>query len=118
MLMDTPMLRSPSPLITRLGLTCALSLTLLAVSIQAQASASHEQALQAVQSGQVLPLSAVLQKLQASHPGQVMELELEKHQDRWTYDIKLLQPSGRLIKLKVDARSGEVLSSKTRSSRH
>ena len=74
----------------------------------------HERALQAVQSGQVLPLAKVLALIEKAHPGQVLEVELEHEKQQWQYEIKLLQPDGRLMKLQVDARTGEVLKRKTR----
>ncbi len=77
----------------------------------------HERALQAVQSGQVLPLAKVLALVETAHPGQVLEVELEHEKQQWQYEIKLLQPDGRLMKLQVDARTGEVLKRQTRSER-
>lgn len=74
----------------------------------------HERALQAVQSGQVLPLGKVLALIEKAHPGQVLEVELEHEKQQWQYEIKLLQPDGRLMKLQVDARTGEVMKRKTR----
>lgn len=74
----------------------------------------HERALQAVQSGQVLPLAKVLALIEKAHPGQVLEVELEHEKQQWQYEIKLLQPDGRLMKLQVDARTGEVLKRQTR----
>lgn len=74
----------------------------------------HERALQAVQSGQVLPLAKVLALVEREHPGQVLEVELESHAQRWLYEIKLLQPDGRLLKLKLDARTGEILKRRNR----
>lgn len=74
----------------------------------------HERALQAVQSGQVLPLAKVLALVEKAHPGQVLEVELEHEKQQWQYEIKLLQPDGRLMKLRVDGRTGEVLKRKTR----
>ena len=74
----------------------------------------HERALQAVQSGQVLPLAKVLALVEREHPGQVLEVELESEGQVWLYEIKLLQPNGRLTKLKVDARTGEILKRKIR----
>ncbi|WP_245479024.1 PepSY domain-containing protein [Rubrivivax rivuli] len=69
----------------------------------------HERARAAVQAGEVMPLPQLLQKLQRSHPGQVLELELEREDGRWVYEVKLLQAQGRLMKLAVDAATGEVL---------
>ncbi|MBV7457503.1 PepSY domain-containing protein [Acidovorax sp. sif1233] len=74
----------------------------------------HDRARQAVQAGQVLPLPVVLERLQREVPGQVLEVELEQEQDRWIYEIKLLTPAGRLTKVKLDARTTEVLRIKSR----
>jgi hypothetical protein len=95
---------------------CLLALCALAGHGGAAASnnGDHERALQAVQSGQVLPLAKVLSLLEKAHPGQVLEVELESEGQAWLYEIKLLQPDGRLTKLKIDARTGEILKRKTR----
>lgn len=74
----------------------------------------HDRARAALQAGEVLPLGAVLQRVARSHPGDVLEVELEREQGRWIYELKLLQPGGGLLKLEVDARSGEVLRSRPR----
>ncbi|HET7792368.1 MAG TPA: PepSY domain-containing protein [Rhizobacter sp.] len=77
----------------------------------------QDRARAAVEAGQVLPLKTVLERLERSHPGQVLEVELEQEDGRWVYEIKLLQPGGRLIKLELDAATGEVLRSKERPRR-
>ena len=46
----------------------------------------HEKARQALQTGQVLPLTTVLNRLSQSHPGQVLEVELENEGGRWVYE--------------------------------
>jgi hypothetical protein len=74
----------------------------------------HERARAAVLAGEVLPLATVLERLQRTHPGQVLELELDREDGRWIYEIKLLQPGGQLLKLEVDARTGQVLAAKAR----
>ena len=77
----------------------------------------HERARAAVRAGEVLPLPALMERLQRTHPGRVLELELEREDDRWIYDIKLLQADGRLVKLEVDARTAEVLDVKRKRAR-
>lgn len=72
----------------------------------------HNRARQAVQAGQVLPLGKVLERLEREHPGQVMEVELEQEEGRWIYEVKLLQPQGQLVKLKLDARTAALLTGK------
>jgi uncharacterized membrane protein YkoI len=74
----------------------------------------HDRARRAVQAGQVMSLREVLTRLERSHPGKVLEVELEGEEGRWVYELKVLQDDGRLIKLKVDARSGEVLKARLR----
>lgn len=77
----------------------------------------HERARAALQAGEVMPLAQLLPKLQRSHPGQVLELELEREDGRWVYEVKLLQAKGQLLKLAVDAATGEVLEVKRKSER-
>lgn len=89
---------------------------LLAAPVAQADDRDHERARQAVQAGQVMPLPALLEKLALTHPGQVLELELEHERktDRspWIYEIKLLQTDGQLVKLELDAKTAEVLRSK------
>lgn len=80
----------------------------------AHADSDQDRARAAVQAGRVLPLKTVLERLERDHPGQVLEVELEHDEGRWIYEIKLLQPGGRLVKLELDAASAEVLRRKER----
>ena len=75
----------------------------------------HERARAAVEAGEVMPLAKVLERLAATHPGQVLEVELERDEGRWLYEVRLLHRDGRLMKLKLDARTAKVLSERTRS---
>lgn len=75
----------------------------------------HEQARQALQTGQILPLGTVLERLAREQPGQVLEVELEHDKGRWLYEVKLLQNGGRVIKFNVDAATGEVLTPRART---
>jgi len=89
----------------------------LAIPLAGRASddeRDHDRARRALQAGEVLPLSTVLARLATTHPGQVLEVELERDGGRWIYEIKLLQPGGGLLKLKLDARTGEVLKHRTK----
>ena len=74
----------------------------------------HDRARAAVLAGEVLPLQTLLERLRRSRPGQVLELELEREDGRWVYEIRLLQPDGQLVKLDVDAATAEVLNAKRR----
>lgn len=81
----------------------------------ARASDDHDQAQRAVQAGEVMPLRRVLERLDREHPGQVLDVELEREDGRWVYEIKLLQPNGQRVKLTLDARSAELLERRERT---
>ncbi|MES2632058.1 MAG: PepSY domain-containing protein [Pseudomonadota bacterium] len=74
----------------------------------------HDRARAALKAGEVLPLATVLQRVALTHPGEILEVELEREDGRWIYELKLLQRGGALVKLHVDAASGEVLKRKER----
>lgn len=93
------------------ALSCTAALVALTLPHAALAGAphDHERARTAVQAGEILPLQTLLERVQRTHPGQVLELELERDDGRWIYELKLLQAGGQLLKLEVDAATGEVL---------
>jgi len=69
----------------------------------------HDLARQALQDGTVLPLRAILDIVEVRYPGQIMEVEFDHDDGVFEYELKVLQADGRLIKLKLDARTGEIL---------
>lgn len=81
---------------------------------QARDRGDHERAREAVVAGQILPLRTVLERLEREQAGQVLEIELESEDRRWIYEVKLLQPDGQLVRLEVDAGTGEVLGRRVR----
>jgi uncharacterized membrane protein YkoI len=99
---------------TAQALVAVLLTGALALPAWASDRRDHERARQAVQAGQVLPLRAVLERLEREHPGQVLEVELEQDDNLWIYEVKLLQAGGQLVKLKLDARTAALLSSQSR----
>lgn len=74
----------------------------------------HERARQALEAGEVLPLRTILDRLEQDYPGDILEVELEREDGRWVYEIKLLRDSGAVNKLELDARSGTLLRIKGR----
>jgi len=100
-----------------LGLVILLGCALAATPSRASPPVDHERARRAVQSGAILPLPVVLERLAHEQPGQVMEVELEEDGGQWIYEIKLLNTSGQLLKLKLDARSAAILRMKPTDAR-
>lgn len=70
----------------------------------------HDAIRAALQRGEVLPLARILAIAQEKVPGDVIEVELESKHAALVYEIKVLTQSGRVREVKIDARSGTVLS--------
>ena len=77
-----------------------------------QAGASEEtaqdqdRALQAVEEGRALPLSAVLPRIERKFGGRVIDAALREVGKRLLYDLKMLSPGGRVFTVSVDAATG------------
>lgn len=71
----------------------------------------HDQAREAVRRGEALPLREVLRRVRGDYPGRVLRVQFEydDHFELWVYDIRMLFDDNRLLRLKVDALSAEVL---------
>lgn len=104
--------------ITRiLRLAICLGLPLLCAAPAWASDDDHELARQALVRGDVLPLAQLLQKLERQRPGgHILEVELEQKGGQWVYEIKQLEAGGQLVKIKVNAKSGELLQTTPRSS--
>lgn len=95
------------------GLLCGL----LAFSVMpsvGRADDDQDRARQALLAGKVLPLRVVLDKVESQYPGDPVDIEFEEDDGIYLYEIKLLQSAGNIIKLKVDAQSGEIIRVKGR----
>lgn len=101
----------------RSWLLTALLPALLALPLNSSArsgSEDHDRARAALQAGEILPLPTIMARVAQAYPGHVLEVELEREDEHWIYELKLLQPSGGLLKLEIDAQSGAVLRQKTK----
>lgn len=98
-----------------IGAWALVACSLLSIPAAADGPGDHERARAALQAGEILPLQKVLDRVQRSHPGDVLEVELEREGGRWVYELKLLQRGGSLLRLDVDARTAEVLRSRPRA---
>lgn len=66
------------------------------------------------EAGKILPIEDVLGRARAAQPGQVVEVELEREDGRFVYEVKLIDDGDRVHKLELDAASGEVLNRRTK----
>ncbi len=112
--MTTAPLSRPTHRFVRL--LCAA--VLLMASGQGHTDSDHDRARQALEAGEVLPLHKILERVHKEVPGEVLDVELDRDNDhgevRWTYKIKVLRQGGERVKLKIDARTGRLISRKTK----
>ncbi len=82
----------------------------------ARADSDHDRARQALQAGEVLPLATILARVAREHAGKVLDVELDRDKGdgvvRWVYKVKVLTPSGIRLKLRMDAKSGELITAR------
>ncbi len=64
----------------------------------------------AVERGEALPLERVLAAAARHVPGEVIEVELDEDDGHLLYELKVLSRSGAVRELKLDARTGALLS--------
>lgn len=93
----------------------------------ADGDSDHERARAAVESGDIVPLALILERVESLYEGSIIEVELEDEEDEglefdddampdgeifvkgFIYEIKLLTPQGNLLKLKLDARTAALI---------
>lgn len=97
----------------RVAIAAALA-TGVATLALADGSLDHERARAAMLAGDIRPLAEILQRVHPQLDGEMIAVELEHENDRWTYEIKLLHPDGRIVEWYVDARDATLLQRKTK----
>ncbi|HEX5538994.1 MAG TPA: PepSY domain-containing protein [Methylophilaceae bacterium] len=60
-------------------------------------------------SGEILPLENIAARAQAIKPGELLETELEHKHGRYIYEVEILDKTGQVWELKLDARTAELL---------
>ncbi|MCV0369773.1 PepSY domain-containing protein [Filomicrobium sp.] len=69
----------------------------------------HEEARRLVESGRILPLAEIVDKVSVEVPGDILETELEYDDGIIVYDFKILRPDGRVQEVEVHASTGDIL---------
>lgn len=75
----------------------------------AMADSDHLEARRLLQSGEVLSLETILDKIRGQYPGRVIEVELEMEHGQIIYEIEIVDNKGKVHELYVNARNGELL---------
>jgi uncharacterized membrane protein YkoI len=90
-------------------LPATLVFSILLCTSPAHADDDHEVARRAVERGELLPLAEILERMEREYPGRVLEVELDKDDGRYVYEIEVLQKDGRVIELTYDGKTGKLL---------
>jgi uncharacterized membrane protein YkoI len=70
---------------------------------------AYDRARRAVDRGESLPIVELLERLKTQVSGEVVGVEFEREHGKWVYEFKLIDTSGRLVEVYVDAHTGKVL---------
>jgi len=96
------------------------AVSLSPVSVWAD-SKDQARAREAMLSGDISPLSEALSVIEKEYPGDILEVELEEEDDfnppAFLYEIKVLTAQGEVLKVKLHARSLEIVEVKGRDKR-
>ena len=82
--------------------------TLIAPAMASPHARDHDEARRAVEIGEALTLAEILDIVRDKLPGRIVRVKLERQHDLWVYELRVLDPKGRLFEVYVDARSGEI----------
>lgn len=90
----------------------ALALLSAAPSVGANAdddAQEHEEARQALERGLVRPLEEVIAEARKHVEGELIEIELERENERYIYELEFIQPTGQIIELQIDAKTMAII---------
>jgi uncharacterized membrane protein YkoI len=94
-------MRTPTPWLT-------LCLLLTATSLAANDD-DHERAREAVRRGEILSLERILE-MHPLRPGErLLEVEVDREDQRWEYELEILGANGRVRELEIDGATGALL---------
>jgi uncharacterized membrane protein YkoI len=71
----------------------------------------HDQAERARERGEIRPLEEIMPILRERFSGEVAQIELEHDHGVWIYEFKLIDATGRLVEITIDAKTGAVVES-------
>ena len=69
----------------------------------------QERARRALEAGEAMPLSLVLEAVTSRIGGEVVGVEIDHEHGRYVYEIKIITPNGRLREIYVDALTADIL---------
>jgi uncharacterized membrane protein YkoI len=79
------------------------------IAVPAQPEEDQETARRALEKKEILPLGAVLARVESAFTGDVVEIELERQNGLWVYAIEIIDTDGRVRVIHVDGKTADVL---------
>jgi len=101
----------------RLTLLLLASLFIGTAAVPAFSDDDHDLAREALQRGEIKPLSEILTMVQKEMPGEIVEVDFERDDGLWLYELKMIDPSGRFMKVYVDAANNSIVKVKAKHAR-
>lgn len=74
----------------------------------------QDAAREAVRRGEILPLGGIIRAVQSQCPGKFLGARLQRGRTGFSYQVRILRPSGQRIGLLVDARTGALIGGRCR----
>ncbi|GMR20140.1 MAG: PepSY domain-containing protein [Gammaproteobacteria bacterium] len=78
----------------------------------AQAEGDHDEARRLLNSGDILSLEVILEKLRSRYPGKILEVEFKRKPNHIVYEVEILGDDGAVREVYIDAKTGDVLRNK------
>ena len=69
----------------------------------------HERARRALEEGRARPLADILAEVRPRLGGEVIDVEFEREDGAYVYELKVITPAGQLREIEVDALTAEIL---------
>ena len=70
--------------------------------------ADHDAVRQAVERGEIRPLTEIREIVRGKLTGEIAGVEIERKNGRWLYEFRVVDGKGRLFEVYVDARTGGI----------
>lgn len=86
-----------------------LILAVLLLVAPALADDDHDRAREALARGEILPLSRILAVVEKEVGGRIVEIDLDREDGRYVYEVEAVSPNGRLVEISIDAATGAIL---------
>lgn len=69
----------------------------------------HDDARRERDAGRIMPLREILARISPRFPGELIDVELEREDGYWIYDLTLIGRDHHKLEIRVDARNARVL---------